>query len=124
MSREIELRCWNEHGKCFHGMSELGDKLHLFNNKNPSYVIEQFTGMLDCKGAKIFEGDRVSIFDTDDDEFMMCGVIKFGVRGYPAFDIYDDKNAPYSDDYNTLTNDEDFRFLVIGNIHQNSEQLK
>ena len=84
----------------------------------------QFTGLLDCNGVKIFEGDRVSIFDTDDDGFMMCGVIKFGVRGYPAFDIYDDKNAPYSDDYNTLTNDEDFRFLVIGNIHQNSEQLK
>lgn len=89
-----------------------------------SVIIEQFTGLLDCKGVKIFEGDRVSIFDTDDDEFMMCGVIKFGIRGYPAFDIYDDKNSPYSDDYNTLTNDEDFRFLVIGNIHQNSELLK
>lgn len=99
-----------------------------FNIRCRQYVrpetVGQFTGLLDCKGAKIFEGDRVSFFDTDDDEFMMCGVIKFGVRGYPAFDIYDDKNAPYSDDYNTLTNDEDFRFLVIGNIHQNSELLK
>lgn len=61
MSREIEFRCWNEHGKCFHGMNELSDKIHLFSNKKPSYVIEQFTGLIDCNGVKIFEGDILSV---------------------------------------------------------------
>lgn len=107
MSREIEFRCWNEHGKCFHGMSELGDKLHLFNNKNPSYVIEQFTGLLDCNGVKIFEGDitedeehYLSVIYFDSDDAMFCATDVGGIA---------DLCTP---------------FKVIGNIHQNSELLK
>ena len=115
MSRLIEFRCWNEHGKCFHGMSELGDKLHLFNNKNPSYVIEQFTELLDFNGAKIFEGDIVRDHNG-------IGEVQYSDKK-AAFKVnYHDGFAKWFIDYNLKGERESIE--VIGNIHQNSELLK
>lgn len=133
MSREIELRCWNEHGKCFHGMSELGDKLHLFNNKNPSYVIEQFTGLLDCNVVKIFEGDILLITEIDEDsssgaEFTNEPVAVVWRNLQWMFDNRKYKVLGQKDwtDYATLSSycRHNVDFKVIGNIHQNSELLK
>lgn len=112
MSRGIEFRCWNEHGKCFHGMSELGDKLHLFNNKNPSYVIEQFTGLLDCNGVKIFEGDIVH-FELDD--FDIYFEVAIDSRG-----CFVARNHLQENDFYFL---DDFDYTVAGNIHQHPELL-
>jgi uncharacterized phage protein (TIGR01671 family) len=117
MGREIEFRCWNEHGKCFHGMSELSDKLHLFNNKNPSYVIEQFTGLLDCNGVKIFDGDIVKMWYAPRSTAKCLVSFSNGsfflevINATPKSCLIGDveKNG------NSLT--------VIGNIHQNSELL-
>lgn len=105
--REILFRCWNEYGKCFHGMNELGGKLHLFNNKNPSYVVEQFTGLSDCNGVKIFEGDIVedeehyiSKIYWDVNDFMFCATDVGGLVDMCS------------------------QTKVIGNIHQNPELLE
>lgn len=112
--REIDLRCWNEHGKCFHGMSELGDKLHLFNNKNPSYVIEQSTGLLDCNGVKIFEGDILHFLDPLDYK-PFAAEFKDG-----AFRVAIGKWTMVLDELYIKSSE----LVVIGNIHQNSELLK
>lgn len=86
--------------------------------------IMQFTGLKDVNGVEIYEGDYVSVFARDDNEFMMCGVVKFGFRGYPGFDIYTRGDNTYSDEYNTFTNDDDLYFKVVGNKYQNPELLK
>lgn len=114
MNREIEFRCWNEHGKCFHGMSELGDKLHLFNNKNPSYVIEQFTGLLDCNGVRIFEGDIINHLHPLD---YKPNFVEFKDG---AFRVSIGRWVMILDSLYIKSNE----LVVIGNIHQNSELLK
>lgn len=88
------------------------------------FPVMQFTGLKDANGVEIYEGDYVSIFARDDNEFMMCGVVKFGFRGYPGFDIYTRGDNTYSDEYNTFTNDDDLYFKVVGNKYQNPELLK
>ena len=88
------------------------------------FELMQFTGLKDVNGVEIYEGDYVSVFTRDDNEFMMCGVVKFGFRGYPGFDIYTRGDNTYSDEYNTFTNDDDLYFKVVGNKYQNPELLK
>lgn len=109
MSREIKFRCWNEHGKCFHTMGELKDALHLFNNKNPSYVVEQFTGLKDVNGTEIYEGDRLKCLGYE-------GVVVFDVEE-PRFAIKPDD----CEDTFALIKYEMMNFEIIGNIHEVSE---
>ena len=122
MSRVIKFRAWNDIDKT---MCDNGVVLHrlsaLLNIKH--YHVMQFTGLLDRHGVEIYEGDLVSIHDADDNQFLMSGVVKFGVRGYPSFDIYDKNGNTYTDEYNTFTNDNDLYFTVFGNIHENKELL-
>lgn len=139
--REIKFRAWN--GREFvsdrynhsHFISIKDGKLiqvehddvcpeGVVYGKPDAVVIQQYTGMKDVNGVEIYEGDYVSIFDRDDNEYMMCGVVKFGFRGYPGFDIYTRGGNTYSDEFNTFTYDDDLYFKVVGNICQNPELLK
>ncbi|MBP6517877.1 YopX family protein [Shewanella sp.] len=123
MSREIEFRCWNEHGKCFHGMNELGDKLHLFNNKNPSYVVEQFTGLLDCNGVKIFEGDIVKMFYQDWLDKTQVIMFMEGTFGYGDGKFMFSAFHCLDMDMRGASHHFSYAFEVIGNIHQHPEIL-
>ena len=144
--REIKFRAWDEQAKVMHEdfrfiksgddgndwliftshLQTLQEKHHPFDNPyfQQQFKVMQFTGLKDVNGVEIYEGDYVSIFDRDDNEFMMCGVVKFGFRGYPGFDIYTRGDNTYSDEYNTFTNDDDLYFKVVGNKYQNPELLK
>jgi len=130
MNREIKFRAWN--GKQIRGI-EKNDFFSIRNDgmtsirlPDPDFepVLMQFTGIKDKNGVDIYEGDYVSIFDSSDSDFMMCGVVKYGVNGYPAFEIYDKKGRVYCDEFNTFTNDNDLSFKVVGNIYQTPELLE
>lgn len=138
MNREIKFRAWNgsEFVKDYynhnHFISIKDGKLiqvehddicdeGIVYRKPESVQLQQFTGLKDADGADIYEGDYVSIFARDDNQYMMCGVVKFGFRGYPGFDIYTRGGNTYADEYNTFTNDDDLYFKVVGNIYQNPE---
>ena len=95
----------------------------VYGNPEP-VILQQFTGLTDINGVEIYEGDYCSVFTADDNEFMMCGVVRYGFRGYPGFDIYTRGGNTYSDEYNTFTNDDDLYVKVVGNIYQNPELLK
>lgn len=105
--RKIKFRCWYE---C--------DKSMTYDTcpcKNESGTMMQFTGLLDCKGKEIYEGDIVEIpYQTDDIECIQRVV------------FWDDARACFStaqeeDDYDDLM---DKGIKVIGNIYENPELLK
>lgn len=125
--REIKFRVWDEYHRCFlrENGSYLKDIYHVFDCHfipKPEYRIMQFTGLHDKNGREIYEGDIVCITDYHDGDFYMNGVVRFGFNGYPAFEIYGRKNQTYSDEYNSMTND-DLSLEVIGNIHENTGLL-
>ena len=112
--REIKFRCWNTHSGVMHDWCELVDKnkIHLLASQKAAYPIMQFTGLKDCNGTEIYEGDVVLFSDG---EFSFSGEVEFSEYGY-VISINDrDKESLF--EFNTP------ELKIIGNIHQNPEQI-
>lgn len=82
---------------------------------NPE-TVGQYTGVDDCTGRKIFEGDLVKGFDNYTGEMYqdVTGLVKFYKGSFGA--EWNNCFEPFS-----ITDDE---IIVIGNIHDNPELLK
>lgn len=113
--------------------TEFSDQPMLKSKFFGQLIREQFTGLLDCNGAKIFEGDIVLITEIDEDSSSGTEFTKEPVavvmRNFQwMFDNGKYKVLGQKDwtDYATLSSycRHDVDFKVIGNIHQNSELLK
>ena len=138
MNRPIEFRVWD------------GEKLHyppaiLFNSfaifwqyskEEPIYstgergYVQQFTGLLDKNGKKIFEGDIVECCFNMRQDKKNLGIIKFcekyGNMGVLITDAQVHVNAqnvpkPF---FNFITNSGELLVEVIGNIFENPELLQ
>lgn len=83
--------------------------------------IEKFTGLLDCNGTKIFEGDIVEV--SYDNEAPSVHVVKWYGNEYPAFELSPELGCDCNG-FSHIYNCGDTTITVIGNIHQNSELLK
>ena len=135
--RTIKFRGRDEHGKWWYGdlrhtMLEYGqahiriidngiDELRLAEHWSDRIVPEtigQFTGLLDCNGQEIYEGDIVRIICDGKDIggiYKMMSYTKGHVSSILPMDNDEDLSIiiPGFEDY-----------LVIGNIHDNPELLK
>lgn len=108
MSREIKFRVWSSYRS---KMIEWGELLNLrahsvFNMCQPELPLMQYTGLKDCNGVDIYEGDILECPDNQRYEV----VFENGSFGIAGFD-YDDHWYPEE-------------FLLVGNIHQHPELLK
>jgi len=116
--RELEFRAWD--GKKFYdpvyyagSWYRTGRDFEDGNHTNDP--IEQFTGLTDKNGVKIFEGDvlrfdvRASFEDDSRPHNNQKGLVKIGTT-CTAFGCWDSAYC--------------HNLLVIGNIHQNPELLE
>jgi len=124
MNREIIFRGKSiAKGKWLYGNIQIPkapfDKYFMWDNGWQTQVdantIEQYTGLKDKVGKKIFEGDIVTISNN-----LKAVVIWFN----GSFRFKDELSckATYFDDIGVIMRDYDV--LVVGNIHDNPELIK
>ena len=120
--REIEFRCWdsvfNEYSK-YHN-----DRTSIYNiNKYDRFIFEQYTGLKDKEGNKVFEGDIIEIYDLHTEQILSVHEIIWGGKHYPAFDLKPSLDCE-ENGLSHLAVVKDYSFAVVGNIHEKPEFLK
>lgn len=125
--KELKFRAfYKPRKKMFNvGMIDFKNKVIIEDAENKHWFHEcelmQYTGLKDCEGGEIFEGDIVK--DLRDDNSLRYGdgnnlsPVEFHQGSFGVSIIYDGIFTPIS----MFT--EDYRFKVIGNIYQNPEIL-
>ena len=104
--------------------------------EDPNFVVMQFTGLKDCNGEDIYEGDIIKEYDIDLGDRILEGpvfVVRYG-NGYMDSGYYEyvgfylecPKNGEQDQSQNTwfAKEEERDRYKVIGNIYENGDLLE
>lgn len=139
MNRPIKFRAWDTVSKKY--LHPYPDGFHLFGEvmcfdlieqqlhelRGESYsllslndvVVEQFTGLTDCKGKEIWEGDILS-WEAGSDEYDRGHVYYYRGGFYISFE-----KVPHHSTSEPLADElENYHIEVLGNIHENPDLLK
>jgi len=109
--REIKFRAWEENGENMIHPDEVGD--HTLNSLTEElpYILMQYTGLRDCNGKRIYEGDIISgSWETVFQVFYCENHLQFRAKS---------KNTEREIDYYGID-----KLEVIGNIHENKDLIK
>ena len=133
--REIKFRAWDvsEHEyKCIPNLLmnisgklywHFGLELHVVDPT--TFVIEQYTGLTDKTGKKIYEGDILTIKNTmmsSNDPFPGRRVVKWNEEKPEFSAAFIDGNCQTSGLMFVQNNTTQY-YEIIGNIHENKELL-
>ena len=127
--REIKFRMWDGKEKKYYYDIETvwsclkQQKQGIYDHIADGCVFEQYTGRKDKNGKEIYEGDIVSITNTDDDNEILSEVT-WGGEDYPAFDLsnYDGYGMNgFSAIYHSSIGE---KIEILGNIHKNPKLLE
>jgi signal peptidase I len=117
-NREIKFRAWVDWGfnEMINDYCFLGDDFNFFghdrtNNNYKVIAVMQFTGMKDCDGLDIYEGDII-IFKGHEEKYKVT-------FEYNSYYFRFENRLFYISDYDY----EGKTVKVIGNIYQNPELL-
>lgn len=138
--REIKFRAWNKEDKkmykvvriekSIYGYCEVDNLLicgleadeHLKETDvrvSYDYELMQYTGLKDCKGKEVYEGDIVK-YKAGTDEGI--GYIKFE---FSCFMIYWTNNKTFNDSFSSMFYTQcSSEIEVIGNIYEHPELLR
>ena len=128
--RELEFRAWWKDTKRFLDCDEWymtcsGAKyLHyaVMPYKDDNFIIEQYTGLKDKNGQKIYEGDIVSEeFEYGGEKTKTIWQVRWS-DDECAFELH--YVSGFEVDDCSLVADDEEDYEVIGNIHENSELLE
>lgn len=138
MKREIKFRAWDKVHECYlydvQGAYDMLSGCVKYENgedavydeecfagflDNDQYVVEQYTGLTDKNGRKIYEGDIIVTYPKSKYEAPKSGVVQFG-DSCPSF-IYKVKDGSEYDIWSSNV----FRtYEVIGNIFEDKQLLE
>lgn len=110
MNRPIEYRIWDKKTNRFED-PEFFNQLNNIFVCDEDLVFQQFTGLVDVNGKKIFEGDIVEWRNRFDE--CAKGSVNYTAPSFEAYDLIRGESIPM-----------DGRSKVIGNIFENPELLK
>jgi uncharacterized phage protein (TIGR01671 family) len=85
-------------------------------------TVGQYTGLKDCAGNEIYEGDILAIRYLGEDEYTIHAVDWCGIE-YPAFDLFPQLEYCDSNSLSHMTNCGECEYFVVGNVHENKELL-
>ncbi len=92
---------------------------------NEDWTVEQYTGIVDCKGQEIYEGDILKCFDKHGVYMTRTSPVIFSNYGYgfvmdsSGRHNIDDKYGDYIPIQNNWMLKTEMLYEVVGNIHQN-----
>ena len=134
MKREIKFRAWIKTGNETDDYVEPMTIQQMIHSKESTFSLEQlnnlvdfeqFTGLTDANGKKIYEGDILKVTGEDGESYVAT-VKWFGDEDYPAFDL-EGIPAEWNYDANALATifQEGVETCdVIGNVNENPELLE
>jgi len=127
--REIKFRAWDKADKVMRVAEEIdfvnktGGLIVRYEREdldmieiNPSdHVLMQFTGLLDCNGVEVFEGD---IVEVDDRGQMKRGLVEYFDVGFSCLTPSTGAEVAFRLDLFSIAVGE-----VVGNVHEHPELL-
>lgn len=143
-TRPIKFRVWEKLNNRFLDWKKYNHILFNIRNgtfntyggvlKIEDYIFQQFTGLTDCKGKEIYEGDIVSVLDENNIFEVKFGKVKRNIVGFDTNTIYpvelntfyfEQEGRPYFSITNNYLGKHDLEDTeIIGNIFENADLLK
>lgn len=118
MQREIKFRFFDKK------LKSIGYRRpHTYDFDHKEIIPMQYTGMKDCNGKEIYEGDIIGDWTEVDGKMEQSKLTVYFDERLGEWMLDCSKSQDESISYALFKELEDFKYEVIGNIHENPELI-